>query len=252
MKTSILSFLLTSAVCLSAPTAVVVAAPAQETVVQPVKLTFSPVEITREVRKANVPASALPLTPQKAMRYLIGADELLTTKPTPNGTILLYSKQGDRENFYAAFLSKDVLYDLGEIGTRTSLEKTGVAMEKFQQTPLLRISGIYGANVVETTYFYLMGTEPRPLLVAEGHLFEQDLDRDGFPEIIASSGTPQITTIYKYKDGRFQQADLNRQLNAVSVQPHQADHSLFDVYFKGQTNPVTFRYSAGTLQPVSR
>ena len=251
-----LGIALSAAICLSAWSATHVpsatAAPVQETVAQPVKLTFSPIEITREIRKANVPASALPLTPQKAMRYLLGADQLLKVQSTPVGTILLFSKQGDRENFYAAYLTKDVLYDLGEIGTRTSLNLTDIRMETLAKTPLLRIRGMFGANVVETTYFYLMGTEPRPLLVVEGPFVERDLDNDGFNELVSSSGTPPITSVYKYIDGRYQQAELNKQLNAVSVQPRKDNPALFDVVLEGQTRPVPYRYSNGTMQPVTR
>lgn len=258
LKKSTLGLILSSVVCLSAiggsydaMNAATLAVPVQKPAVQPVKLTFTPAEITREVRKVNIPDSALPLTPEKAIRYLLGADQLLKTQPTSVGNIVLYSKQGDHENFYAAYLTKDVLYELGEIGSLPSLDLTKVSMATLNKTPLMKIRGVYGAKVVETTYFYLIGKEPVPLLVLEGPLREEDLDGDGFKELVSTSGTPPVTNIYKYIEGRFQTANLNSQLNAVSV-VQQKDPTLFEVVLEGQDRPVTFKYSAGTMQPVTR
>ncbi|PWK06665.1 hypothetical protein C7459_11989 [Tumebacillus permanentifrigoris] len=59
-----------------------VASPATEPVVQPVHLTYTPAEVSRQIQKVDVPASDLPLTPGKALRHLAPCWE--TAKNTIN------------------------------------------------------------------------------------------------------------------------------------------------------------------------
>lgn len=261
LKKSTSCFLLCSLFCLALGSGNSMAAPARmaftevsETVTKPVTLNFKPAEISREIRKVNVPAANFPLTPEKALGHLADADKLLGTRLTNKGIVLLYSKKSDKQNFYSAFLSPKSLFELGETGTKTSLDLTDISISTVWggSVPMLRIAGTFGANVEETNYFYLVNQEIRPMLVTSGNIIEVDLDQDKTPELISTGGTPQVSVLYRYKGGRVEEANLNDQLDASSIQPRRAGNTVvFDVWYQGKTKPVTFRYAKGTLQPVT-
>ncbi|KEO84169.1 hypothetical protein [Tumebacillus flagellatus] len=228
--------------------------PPQEAVAKPVALTFSPAVVGRDIQQIAVASTAVPLTPEKAMRLLPASKKLIKATPTSLGTVFLYSTRKDSETLYAAFISKDKnsLYSLGPSGSLASSNLEEVKVESLfkDHSPLLRIKGVCGANPQETHYFYRVDQKPVALLVAQGHVVTADLDNDGVPELIASSDIPQVTFVYKYAGGGFQEANLNQQLQAASVSFDPKTKN-FEAVFAGQTAPLRYSYqTGGVLQPV--
>lgn len=230
--------------------------PVQRNLPPTIQLKFTPANVEHTINKIQVPHAEFPLTSEKALRYLPDAQEILRHEKKTHGNIFLYSKKTDSDIIQAAFEVKGALYTLGDVGGINSLEAASVDLVQGlipTNIPILRIRGILGANNLQTQYYFLMNGVPKPLLSVEGTVSTLDLDKDGTQEIIASSGLPSVAFIYKYINGRYHVANLNQQLNALSVTPDDHDKKLFEVIPKSGDEPLIYRYGKNmTLEQVRR
>lgn len=188
---------------------------------------------------------------------------MIKEKQLEIGKIILYLTRSDKEYLHAAFLSDTEAYDLGVVSevknfnpaifNRKEDDLNAVVTKPLERLggTLIRLDGIYGANAPQSNYYLVVEGIPKPFLRVDGHITEVDLDLDGWEEIIASSGTPPQTTIYKWDNGVFLSADVNKMLGADAVLfVNRGRLVFFAAYYKGQPDRRNYRYTAEGLQLV--
>lgn len=140
----------------------------------------------------------------------------------PSGAeVIVYAKQEDADYLYAAYSGNGSVYDLGKIAGIAYDKKGDVTIEEqvslFHQK-VVKLTGAVGASAAYTLYFSIDDGIPKPLLrIDTGLARELDLDFDGSDEIVASSGLPINSYVYRWNRDRVEVSDLNEALGAASV-----------------------------------
>ncbi|MBB6669443.1 hypothetical protein [Cohnella nanjingensis] len=149
-------------------------------------------------------------------------------KAHPGMKIVVYAWKENADNLYAALKTKTVVYDLGIIGKAAYGKAEDITVEDdvvaFRQK-LVKVTGTLGASASLTRYLSIDQGVPKPVLAVDaGRASELDLDFDGVREIVATSGTPMKTYVYRWNEDRIERCDLNEALGApsVSISPESA------------------------------
>lgn len=185
------------------------AASAEHKAVPPVQLEWEPMEQAPEA----VPDAILPPD----------AEEIGTLNLQQFGGVRLelYTRSGDTDYVYARLLTPAGFYGLGEAGTYNYRKPEDFQLEEVSVFGIqaLKLTGTFGANTSVSSY-YTVDEEGAPaglLRVDTGHAVEQDVDRDGWMEVVSAAGLPMRSTLYRRHDGRIERADINQALGADSV-----------------------------------
>ncbi|WP_372630650.1 hypothetical protein [Cohnella sp.] len=134
--------------------------------------------------------------------------------------IVVYVRKNDTDNLYGALVNGDKSYDLGAVAGYAYAGDDPVTVRNLWLfgKEVVKIQGSVGAAASISRYFELVGDVPKPLLtVADGHASEADVDHDGWPEVVSSSGTSPYTVVYRWRDGRIERCALNDALKAEAV-----------------------------------
>ncbi|MGB9846931.1 MAG: hypothetical protein ACPLRH_05425, partial [Desulfotomaculales bacterium] len=108
-----------------------------------------------------------------------------------------------------------------------------------------------GTNLPRSNYFLIKNAVPQPLLRADGHVMEIDLDKDGAEEVIAWEGTYAITRIFKLDKDVIKSTNINEQLEATAVIPKKVGQEIiFIAYYKATDNIETFRLCSQNWQLI--
>lgn len=216
--------------------------------------TAVPFTAPTEATLAFVPVTSKQVADKRPLGQAPAATVL--ERDVPGGKLVVYAKPGDEENAYAQFRTADASYELGAVG---GLPRGESDLELLSATPLelygrqlVRIDGVFGADAPVRNYFALEGGAIEPfLLVDTGHAEEVDLDGDGVPEIVATGGLPMFAYVYRYKDGRFEMADVNAALGAQAV-VWDGNENLFKAQLAaGETRHANYRYTQGKLEATA-
>lgn len=198
-----------------------------------------------------VPLEFQPVTTKQEVRKLEKStiQEVVKEKEVDHGKAFIFKKRNDSA-LYGGYQRNQILFDLGKIGDQTYLEITSIKKIEFQEKSVLRIQGGLGADYPQTNYYLIESGVPKPFLQTDGHTLEQDLDQDGLQEVVASEGTPTLTSIYKLQNSHFSVANVNKALNALSVLPKKDDTLLFEAYYKNEAKPKTFVYTKQGMKQI--
>ncbi|MFC4597131.1 hypothetical protein [Cohnella hongkongensis] len=134
--------------------------------------------------------------------------------------IVVYARKDDTDHLYGALVNGDKSYDLGEVAGYAYAGDDQVTVRSLRLfgKEVVKIQGPVGAAASISRYFELVGDVPKPLLtVTDGHASEADVDHDGWPEVVSSSGTSPYTVVYRWRDGRIERCALNDALKAEAV-----------------------------------
>jgi len=134
--------------------------------------------------------------------------------------IVIYTRKNDTDFLYAALVQNSLVYDLGKAAGYHYEQSDAVTVDNTMLfgKKVVKIQGSVGAAASMTRYIELKDGKPVQLMVIdEGYASEMDVDHDGLPEVIVSSGTVPYTSIYRWKDGHIQRSDMNEALQAEAV-----------------------------------
>ncbi|MBA9086360.1 hypothetical protein FHR92_002833 [Fontibacillus solani] len=134
--------------------------------------------------------------------------------------IVIYTRKNDTDFLYAALVQDHLVYDLGKAAGYHYEQDDAVTVSNTMLfgKKVVKIQGAVGAAASMTRYIELKDGKPVQLMVIdEGYASEMDVDHDGLPEVIVSSGTVPHTSIYRWKDGHIKRSNLNEALQAEAV-----------------------------------
>jgi len=134
--------------------------------------------------------------------------------------VIVYAKKNDTDALHAALVRDDAVYDLGPVAGYHYDKADDVTVSNIMLfgKQVIKIQGAVGAAASLARYIDLEDGAPKPLmLIDEGHASELDVDHDGLPEVVASSGTKPSTSVFRWKDGRIERCRLNETLQAEAV-----------------------------------
>lgn len=167
--------------------------------------------------------------------------------------ITVYAKKGDTDFLHAALTAKDGVYDLGEVAGYVYDKPEDVSVKDVVifQRQLIQLTGTVGASATQTRYIAIEDGVPKPaLLIDTGRVRHLDLDGDGKEEIVATSGTPMKTYVYRWNEGHTEMCDLNEALGAasVSISPERAVEA-----WDGQSEQIHLYWMTPRgLRPISQ
>jgi hypothetical protein len=202
----------------------------------PITLQFIPVEDVQEIHEVRQ----------------IAEEEIVREQVVSEGTIILYTKQGDSDYLYGAYKTKDAIFELGVVSGWFDNVDEFLSIDELNlfDTRLVRIKGIFGANAPVQNYYSIEhGKINTFLCIDTGHALEVDLDGNGTVEIISSHGAAIQTYIYRWENDQFTIADVNEALGATSVYLN-PDEQLEAFYHSTQTSQ-RFSYDAGVLRSIN-
>ncbi|MCM3699657.1 hypothetical protein [Paenibacillus macerans] len=134
--------------------------------------------------------------------------------------IVIYARKNDTNFLYAALVQNNLVYDLGKAAGYHYDQDDAVNVGNIMLfgKKVVKIQGAVGAAASITCYIELKDGGPEQLMVIdEGYASETDVDHDGLPEVIVSSGTIPHTTVYRWQDGHIEWSNLNEALQAEAV-----------------------------------
>ncbi|RRJ64929.1 hypothetical protein EHV15_19905 [Paenibacillus oralis] len=134
--------------------------------------------------------------------------------------IVIYTRKNDTDFLYTALVQDHLVYDLGKAAGYHYDQDDAVTVGNIMLfgKKVVKIQGAVGAAASMTHYIKLQDGEPVQLMVIdEGYASEMDVDHDGLPEVIVSSGTIPHTSVYRWQDGHIERSNLNEALRAEAV-----------------------------------
>lgn len=168
--------------------------------------------------------------------------------------IAIYTRKNDTDFLYAALVRDHLVYDLGKVAGYHYDQDDAVTVKSIMLfgKKVVKIQGAVGAAASMTRYIELQGGEPVQLMVIdEGYASETDVDHDGLPEVIVSSGTFPHTSIYRWQDGHIERSNLNEALQAEAVSITE-EGAVLAAFGKDQSLVKLYWLKKGGLQEFSQ
>lgn len=135
--------------------------------------------------------------------------------------VTLYTKEDDEDYVYGLLTTSKGQYEVGTVGSFNKREPEDITVTSTQLFGklALKITGEVGANYAVTHYFAIdSDSNPKGLLTVDtGHASEQDVDGDGYSEVVSIHGTPTRIFLYRWNKDHAEIADVNEALKVDSV-----------------------------------
>ncbi|MGZ7440167.1 hypothetical protein [Paenibacillus sp. TH7-28] len=151
---------------------------------------------------------------------IVKETDLSGVNSSQENKIVIYARKNDTNFLYAALVQNNLVYDLGKAAGYHYDQDDAVTVSNIMLfgKEVVKIQGAVGAAASMTRYIELKDGEPVQLMVIdEGYAAEMDVDHDGLPEVIVSSGTIPHTSVYRWQDGHIGRSNLNEALQAEAV-----------------------------------
>jgi hypothetical protein len=154
-------------------------------------------------------------------------------------SLIIYRKENvSNDKLYAGYFDGSI-YEIGQIGYGKDTQAIQVSNVNVFDRTFIKVVGFCGADCHVTNYLSVENKIPTLFLQLNMATTEIDLDGDGKLEIVASSGTPTETTLFKYKDGQLLSVSLNEALGALSVTV--LPDGIIEAYFAKTNSTLRFK-----------
>ncbi|QHE51521.1 hypothetical protein [Pontibacillus sp. HMF3514] len=132
-----------------------------------------------------------------------------------NEKLYLYDQGTDK--VFGVFFIHGKEYPLGQVSMKLGHLHNDIKHETLFGDGSYRVDGVMGIDYPIITYYKIENKQPYEILSIEAKVQELDVNGDGQKELISARGTPTETKIYSYKNKTLKVAQLNEQLDAISV-----------------------------------
>lgn len=176
-------------------------------------------------------------------------ERIVSEQPLTTGKVIFYTLHKDNEALYGAYELAGKLYGFGDIGGQLNTKSTTSEEMTLWGLPLVKVTGVYGANAPVAVYLQVDEEDVTPLLrVDTGNASELDLDHDGTEEILSTFCCTMQTMIYRKQGDGFSYVDVNEVLGAPYV--YVGEDGILQVQYSEEDAIKRMAYREEMLYPL--